>query len=290
MSTFRPEQLRQPLSLSGSFTGSLLGTASYADFAGNGGGGGGTPGGSDTQIQYNNGGAFGGSPNFTFSGSSTVRITGSLIVSGSGTFKNIGPAEFTGSVNSLNGYTGSLFGTASFATNALTASSADAFTVRGNATINGTTTLNSTASLNGPTTLGGATTATSTFDVKNSGTIPTLNLSTANNFVGQFLFATAKNAIDMSTNYVAETTGIYIIALANETNTDFKLPPVDMTGITVIVNTDTVRFQQIIPSQGSGARIYDRGSGNTRSDILAGEMLFVFSDGTNYYTGYMFTI
>jgi len=35
MSTFRPEQLRQPLSLSGSFTGSLLGTASYADFAGN---------------------------------------------------------------------------------------------------------------------------------------------------------------------------------------------------------------------------------------------------------------
>jgi hypothetical protein len=35
MSTFRPEQLRQPLSLSGSFTGSLLGTASFAEFAGN---------------------------------------------------------------------------------------------------------------------------------------------------------------------------------------------------------------------------------------------------------------
>jgi hypothetical protein len=35
MSTFRQEQLRQPISLSGSFTGSLLGTASYADFAGN---------------------------------------------------------------------------------------------------------------------------------------------------------------------------------------------------------------------------------------------------------------
>jgi len=43
MSTFRSEQLRQPLSLSGSFTGSLAGTASYAttaSFAMNGGGGG----------------------------------------------------------------------------------------------------------------------------------------------------------------------------------------------------------------------------------------------------------
>ena len=43
MSTFRPEQLRQPLSLSGSFTGSLQGTASYAvtaSYALNGGGGG----------------------------------------------------------------------------------------------------------------------------------------------------------------------------------------------------------------------------------------------------------
>jgi hypothetical protein len=42
MSTFRSEQLRQPLSLSGSFTGSLAGTASYAttaSFALNGGGG-----------------------------------------------------------------------------------------------------------------------------------------------------------------------------------------------------------------------------------------------------------
>lgn len=33
MSTFRSEQLRQPLSLSGSFTGSLLGTASFAENA-----------------------------------------------------------------------------------------------------------------------------------------------------------------------------------------------------------------------------------------------------------------
>lgn len=52
----------------------------------------------------------------------SVSITGSLTVSGSSTFTNIGPAVFTGSVSSLNGFTGSLQGTASWATNARTAS------------------------------------------------------------------------------------------------------------------------------------------------------------------------
>jgi len=48
----------------------------------------------------------------------SVSVTGSFVVSGSSTFRNIGPAEFTGSVSSLNGFTGSLQGTASYATNA----------------------------------------------------------------------------------------------------------------------------------------------------------------------------
>ena len=39
-----------------------------------GGGGGGSPGGSNTQIQYNNAGAFGGSPAFTFNGTTTVGL------------------------------------------------------------------------------------------------------------------------------------------------------------------------------------------------------------------------
>jgi hypothetical protein len=59
------------------------------------GGGSGTPGGSNTQIQYNNAGAFGGVSTLTFDGT-TLRATGS----------------FTGS------FTGSLLGTASFATTA----------------------------------------------------------------------------------------------------------------------------------------------------------------------------
>ena len=73
-----------------------------------GGGGSTSPGGSNTQIQYNNGGAFGGVPVLTYDGT-TLRATGS----------------FTGSL------VGSLLGTASFAT---TASSADNFTVRGTLT------------------------------------------------------------------------------------------------------------------------------------------------------------
>lgn len=68
----------------------------------------------------------------TFIGNQT--ITGSLLVSGSSTFKVIGPSEFTGSV-AINGtlsapaasitaqsVTASLFGTASYAVNSLTAS------------------------------------------------------------------------------------------------------------------------------------------------------------------------
>ena len=43
-------------------------------WAAGGGGGGGSPGGSTTQIQYNNAGAFGGSPAFTFNGTTTVGL------------------------------------------------------------------------------------------------------------------------------------------------------------------------------------------------------------------------
>ena len=55
--------------------------------------------------------------------SGSMTITGSLTVSGSGTFTNIGPAIFSGSVTVVNGgVTGSLLGTASYATLAASAS------------------------------------------------------------------------------------------------------------------------------------------------------------------------
>jgi hypothetical protein len=74
-----------------------------------------------------------GSPNFTISGS-TMTVTGSLIVSGSGTFTNIGPAVFSGSLTSTAGFTGSFSGTATSASFASTASSADDLLVRGTLT------------------------------------------------------------------------------------------------------------------------------------------------------------
>lgn len=49
----------------------------YADFSAFGGGGG-TPGGSNTQIQYNNAGAFGGDSGFTTDGSGNVTCMGSI--------------------------------------------------------------------------------------------------------------------------------------------------------------------------------------------------------------------
>jgi len=52
----------------------------------------------------------------------TVIITGSLIVSSSNTFTNIGLAIFSGSVVGTNGFTGSLQGTSSWSSNAVSAS------------------------------------------------------------------------------------------------------------------------------------------------------------------------
>ena len=70
-SSLGPDVLSSSLGVVTNLTASGLVSASF--FYGDGSnlaGVGGTPGGSTTQIQYNNGGAFGGSPNLTFDGSS----------------------------------------------------------------------------------------------------------------------------------------------------------------------------------------------------------------------------
>lgn len=73
-----------------SFSGTPVGVLAF-DSSGNiltiatpGGGGGGTPGGANTNIQFNSGGSFGGSNNFSFiTATNTVSLTGSLVISGS---------------------------------------------------------------------------------------------------------------------------------------------------------------------------------------------------------------
>ena len=78
--------------------------------------------GTATQVAYfDTTNSITGSPNFTISGS-TMLITGSLTISGSSTFTNIGPAVFSGSLTSTAGFTGSFSGTATSASFASTAS------------------------------------------------------------------------------------------------------------------------------------------------------------------------
>jgi hypothetical protein len=67
-------------------SGQLFITASTAI---GGGGGGGTPGGSNTQIQYNNGGSFGGVDKLTFDGTNLV---------GTGSFTGSFTGQFNGSI------------------------------------------------------------------------------------------------------------------------------------------------------------------------------------------------
>jgi hypothetical protein len=98
-------------------TGKLTYTASTA-FGGEGSSGSGTPGGSDTQIQFNNGGFFEGSPKLTFDKSNELlTLTGSLLVNGG--------IITTNTITANNGFIGDLTGTSSWAnnaTNAVTAS------------------------------------------------------------------------------------------------------------------------------------------------------------------------
>ena len=67
-------------------SGAFYYTGSYGS---GGGGGGGSPGGSDTQIQFNDGGAFAGTSSFTFNkGTFNVVTHGSLIASGTDNVSN----------------------------------------------------------------------------------------------------------------------------------------------------------------------------------------------------------
>jgi hypothetical protein len=76
------------------------------------------PSGQDGAFIVGNGSAENDRSNLIFAAGNSVQITGSLTVSGSNTFTNIGPAVFSGSINVTQGVTGSLFGTASFASTA----------------------------------------------------------------------------------------------------------------------------------------------------------------------------
>jgi hypothetical protein len=128
-----------------------------------------TPGGNNTEIQFNNGGAFGGNPNFTYDlSNNTVTLTGSFTISSSNTFTNIGPAVFLGSISASSIYvseslivnnapvltstngTASYAVTASYALNSETLNSAS-FATTGSNTFNGDQTIHGQINLDGGT-------------------------------------------------------------------------------------------------------------------------------------------
>jgi hypothetical protein len=121
MSTFRSEQLRQPLNLTGTFTGDLIGTASYATFAANGGGSVDTSS-LLTTASFNN---YTSSTTSQFAGTASFATTASFALNAGGAgFPFNGNAVITGSLlvsgssGGFGGITGSLLGTASFSSTA----------------------------------------------------------------------------------------------------------------------------------------------------------------------------
>jgi hypothetical protein len=73
----------------------LTSNGATAVWAANSGGGGGYPGGSDTQVQYNNNSSFGGSPNFTFNGTTLTANTLNLTNALGTTYGGTGLTSFT---------------------------------------------------------------------------------------------------------------------------------------------------------------------------------------------------
>jgi len=122
MSKFRSEQIDQPINLTGTFTGDLIGTASYATFAANGGGGSVDTSSLLTTASFN---SYTSSTTSQFAGTASFATTASFALNAGGAgFPFTGNAVITGSLivsgssSGLSGITGSLQGTASFATTA----------------------------------------------------------------------------------------------------------------------------------------------------------------------------
>jgi hypothetical protein len=234
------------------------------------------------QISYfNTTNVITGSPNFTISGS-TMLITGSLIVSGSGTFTNIGPAVFSGSLTSTAGFTGSFSGTAtsasyastasyvltaqtasyvlnavssSFATSAITASYADSLTVAG--TLTAQTLV--------------VQTITSSVDFVTGSTRFGSILGNTHQFTGSVSMTGSLAVITTGTEFQVTSTGVILGNASTDTHT--ITGSVNITGSQTISNGDLTLSgnRSIFLSNNNTAagaiRFYNSTSGSTKSAI-----------------------
>jgi hypothetical protein len=151
--------------ITGGINGYFLQTDGFGNLnwgAGGGGGGNGTPGGANTQIQFNDNGAFGASPNLTFNTAnatlSATRIAGSLITNAQPNITSVGVLSsltvngtlaatlFQGNgafLNNINGSNVSIVPNATQANNATTANTAATVTTNAQPNITSVGTLTS---------------------------------------------------------------------------------------------------------------------------------------------------
>jgi len=120
-------------------------TVSASAFVGDGSGltgiaGGGSPGGSDTQVQFNSGSSFGGSSNLTFdysSGTNQLKVVGAI--SGSSTLHAEGAATFSSTIAATSSISASSFYDTTLGTTVGNVTGVDSMTDRSLIVANGTT-------------------------------------------------------------------------------------------------------------------------------------------------------
>jgi hypothetical protein len=198
------------------------GNLSWTAQTGNGGGGNGTPGGANTQIQYNDGGLFGGNAGFTFNDvSGNVNLPNNLIVVGNiygsfngdgGALSNITGANVSGQVNFAavaNSVAGAnVSGAVTFAT---TANSVAGANVSGQ--VNFAAVANSVAGANISGAVGSATTAATVTtnaqpNITSVGTLTTLTLSSSNISLGNNSITYGNSGIAIGNNAEIANSGV----------------------------------------------------------------------------------
>jgi hypothetical protein len=281
-------------------TGQLFITASSAF---GGGGGGGAPGGATNTIQFNNAGTFSGSNNFTLVGGNTVSLTGSLLVTGSSRF--IGPitgSSFTGS------FTGSLFGTSSWAVSASQAISSSyalssSFAISSSYALSSSFTISSSYAANGGVTqlLAGANISLSPTNGLGQVTITSTGGSggtgnTATGSYGSFYDTTTQtNPVanvprSMSLNTTAITNGVAISGSTSPFNTYIKTENAGVYDIQFsaqLDKTDSGTDEIIIWLRKNGSDLTDTATtvtlaGNNAKNVAAWNW-FVNSAANDYY-------
>jgi hypothetical protein len=281
----------------GGFTGSLFGTSSWAVSSSN-----------STTASYvlqSISASFASTASFINNLNQNLTITGSLILSSSAPVELfvIGATQFTGSVGSTGGFTGSLFGTASYAVNSLsssfsttslTASSADNFVVRQNLTAsNGLFTgiitaqtlvvqvvTSSTDFVTGSTRFGSQLTDTHQFtgSVTITGSLGVTGPATINNLTGS-LFGTSSWAISASNAVTAS----YVLA---SSVIGLNLSQINSGSVTASVNVNSASFQI---TSGSTRLFFVSSSGfitaqrlflSSSQNMATGSTLVVFGSGS----------